>query len=326
MLSSTGQRQALIESIAKSDVLERVADSVAIHLYEMEVRPDGSYECIAFIGAGLERLLGSLPADRSPEQAWDDAVHPEDRRAYEAAYESVCRGRAVELEYRLVGYDGRTRWVWDRMQPRTTDEGLFVDGIVADVTERHRTADELAELQRRLAHLAYHDALTDLPNRAHFDEQLELALNSVRSTGSLVAVVFLDLDDFKSVNDTFGHIVGDELLCAVAERMRAATRGSDFVARHGGDEFVVLVSDLRPDGKGDASGRDVVHALATRLRELFATPFPISGELEVPMAASVGVALFPVDGTDGQSLLIAADRAMYAEKAPKRDRGPLRAV
>ena len=323
MLGSSTQRQALIESIAKSDVLERVAGSVAIHLYEMELQPDDSYECTAFIGAGLERLLGPLPNDCSPEEAWERAVHPEDRAAYDAVYASLQDGRPVEIEYRLVGYDGRTRWVWERMQPRRADDGSrLVDGIVADVTERHRTAEELAELQRRLAHLAYHDSLTDLPNRVYFQEQLELALDRARVRDSLVGIVFVDLDNFKGVNDTFGHLLGDELLCSVSERLRCATRSSDFVARHGGDEFVVLVSDLLPNDAPRRSGGGDVHRVATRIRELFRLPFPVSNEVEVAVSASVGVALFPIDADDAQSLVIAADRAMYAEKKSARSPAP----
>ena len=322
MFGSSTQRLALVESIAKSDVLERVAGSVAIHLYEMELRPDGTYECTAFIGAGLERLLGPLPAERSPEEAWEAAVHPEDRAAYDAAYDSLQHGRPVEIEYRLVGYDGQTRWVWDRMQPRLGDDGtVLVDGIVADVSERHRTAQELADLQRRLAHLAYHDSLTDLPNRVYFQEQLGLALARAADRNLLVGAVFVDLDDFKAVNDVFGHVVGDELLGAVAERLRCATRSSDFVARHGGDEFVVLVSDLSAGRVRAETPRADVETVAARIRELFRLPFPLSKDVEVAVSASVGTALFPLDADGAQSLLIAADRAMYAEKRTKSGAG-----
>ena len=117
-ISSDDNHRAIADALATSDVLERVAGTVAIHLYEMEMQPDESYVCNTFIGAGLESLLGPLPTDRTPEEAWEDAVHPEDRAGYDATYEAIERGEACEVEYRLNGYDGRTRWVWDRMHPR----------------------------------------------------------------------------------------------------------------------------------------------------------------------------------------------------------------
>jgi diguanylate cyclase (GGDEF)-like protein/PAS domain S-box-containing protein len=150
MFESEVQRRALIESVTRTDVLERVAGAMAIHLYEMELRPDDSYACTAFVGSGLERLLGPLPRDRSPEQAWSDAVHPEDRAAYAAACDGLRAGGAAELEYRLVGHDGAIRWVWDRMQVRGEEgDRLVIDGIVADITGRKEMERALVESESR---------------------------------------------------------------------------------------------------------------------------------------------------------------------------------
>ena len=109
-ISSDDNHRALADALATSDVLARVAGTVAIHLYEMEMQPKLTV-CNTFIGAGLESLLGPLPTDRTPEEAWEDAVHPATRAAYDATYEVIERGEACEVEYRLNGYDGRTRWV-----------------------------------------------------------------------------------------------------------------------------------------------------------------------------------------------------------------------
>jgi diguanylate cyclase (GGDEF)-like protein/PAS domain S-box-containing protein len=304
-----------------SAVLRRVAGTVAIHLYEMESLPDGSYVCNTFIGSGLESLLGPLPDDRTPEEAWEDAVHPDDRAAYDATWEPLERGETFELEYRLIGYDGRIRWVWDRMHPRRTEDGrLLVDGIVVDITDRRATADALADAQRQLRHLAYHDALTGLPNRIAFHERLEEAVAGEPAPPAL-AVLFVDLDDFKLINDSFGHQAGDELLRAVAARLRNASRADELVARHGGDEFLLLVSGAeRETGGRDLDGvRYAAEAVARRIRRALREPFVVSG-VEIFVSASIGISLFPVDAPDAATLLKHADAAMYKAKDDGRDR------
>jgi len=163
-----------------------------------------------------------------------------------------------------------------------------------DVTERR-----LAEAQ--IMHMARHDALTDLPNRVLFREKMEQALDR----GDKLAVLFVDLDRFKAVNDTLGHPVGDALLCAVTERLLAAVRGSDTVARLGGDEFAIVQHGARPS---DAS------ELAARIIELMAQPFDVLGN-QVVIGASVGIAIAPTDGREPDHLLRNADMALYRAKS-----------
>ena len=318
--------RALAEALATSEILQRVAGTIAIHLYEMEIQPDGEYVCNTFIGAGLESLLGPVPADRTPEEAWEEAVHEDDRTAYAASSEAIERGEPFEIEYRLVGYDGRTRWVWDRMHPRRTEDGrVLVDGIVVDITDRKRAAEALADAQRQLQHIAYHDPLTGLPNRIAFEETLQQSLSA--EPAPAVAVLFVDLDDFKLVNDSFGHTAGDELLRAVAERLRRATRAEEVVARHGGDEFLLLVSTVaRQSEEADVEGaRFAAEAVARRVRRALRAPFEISG-VEIVISASIGISVFPVDARDAQTLLKHADAAMYRAKDEGRDRFQVYAV
>ena len=237
------------------DILRRVAGAAAVHIYEMEWLDDGTYRCNEFIGAGVESLIGPIAPGTDEEEAWEAAVHPDDRETYNACGEALQRGEPQEMEYRLVGSDGVTRWVWERARPRFENGRRLVDGIVADITERRRSADELIAAQARLAHLAYHDALTDLPNRLLFQEHLEQAIARAHRGNLAVAVLFVDLDDFKLVNDSHGHTTGDELLRVVADRLRGAVRATDVVARLGGDEFLVLVADIDLEGANEAAER-----------------------------------------------------------------------
>ena len=296
-------------------LLRRIAGTVAILLYEMRLWPDGHYECLTFVG--LETLIGAVPDGVSPEVAYDAAVHPDDRDAYDAAVVALQQGGPVEVEYRLIGSDGQTRWVLDRMRPERSDEdgSLLVDGVVADITDRKSIE---AEAMEKLAHAALHDSLTGLGNRASFLEQLETALARATRTRRGAAVLFIDLDNFKLVNDSFGHATGDELLKAVGSRLQAATRKMDVVARQGGDEFLVLLSDLERRPREEVAFLTAAELVASKMRRMLREPFLVEGT-EIYISASVGISLFPSDAADSEMLLKHADSAMYSVKDAGRD-------
>ena len=241
-------------------------------------------------------------------------MHPDDQPRYDAFSLACRRAEPSEVEYRLVGYDGVVRWVWERARPRVEDGVVYVDGIVADVTERHRAAAELAAAKERLEHLAYHDSLTGLPNRLLFHERLDEALMHAAREDRGVAVMFVDLDDFKLVNDSFGHAIGDQMLVHAAERLRGSCRRRDVVARQGGDEFLVLVHEHGSSG----SAKDAAEAVARTVRHALASPFHVAGT-SVYVTPSIGVSLFPDDGGDAETLLKHADVALYAAKDAGRD-------
>lgn len=165
--------------------------------------------------------------------------------------------------------------------------------------------EELSRSRNALEHLARHDPLTGLPNRRVFFERLEHALAAARRSAKPLAVLFVDLDHFKQLNDSLGHSIGDRVLQAVANLLRSATRENDTVARLGGDEFVILIEQLDNPGQ--------VAAVLHKLHERFQLPMLLDGH-EVKVQASMGVSLFPRDGDDIESLVQQADRAMYVAK------------
>jgi diguanylate cyclase (GGDEF)-like protein len=164
--------------------------------------------------------------------------------------------------------------------------------------------------EERAARLAQFDALTDLPNRVLFNDRAGIALAQARRAGTSVALIFLDLDRFKAVNDSLGHAVGDALLRDVAARLNASVRGSDTVCRHGGDEFVILMA-------GIADEKDAAR-IAEKVTQTISRPFTIEGT-ELVVTCSIGVACYPADGEGLDVLLRNADAAMYAAKATGRN-------
>ena len=204
------------------------------------------------------------------------------------------------LELRLRRRDGTTVWVLENVTLRDED---VMEGTIIDITDRKR-AQEQVEYQ------AYHDSLTALPNRLLFRDRITVALAHARRSGRLSAVMFLDLDQFKLVNDTLGHTVGDRLLQAIGARLVTCVRAEDTVARMGGDEFTILLSELS-DRRGAA-------LVAQKILEAVRHPVTID-EHELYVTTSIGIAVFPDEGTDAEALLKNSDRAMYRAKELGRD-------
>jgi diguanylate cyclase (GGDEF)-like protein/PAS domain S-box-containing protein len=261
-----------------------------------------------YVSPRVRDLLGISPAEYMARAGdWDTLIAPDDRDRIEADYRSFLETGSPEGgDYRYLHADGHIVWIHDRSQLVRDGDGrpMFVQGVMFDIT-----AQKEAELS--LQHMAYHDTLTGLPNRAMFEEHLDLAVARARRYDRSVAVLFMDLDGFKDVNDSMGHAAGDELLCVVASRLREATRDTDLVARLGGDEFLVLLADL-PDDRG-ASPDAVVQAVADRVGVAVATPVSLR-QRTVEITISVGSSVFPFEARDVEDLMSRADAAMYAHK------------
>jgi diguanylate cyclase (GGDEF)-like protein/PAS domain S-box-containing protein len=251
----------------------------------------------------IERMLGYTPEEWIAGKLWLKRLHPDDRERVLAADERFEAGGEERFseEYRLLAKDGSVVWVREDAVVIKDDEGkpLYWQGIISDVTQKKRS-------EERLHHLAFHDPLTGLPNRRLFVDHLGHALKLTRRQGNRVAVLFMDLDQFKVVNDSLGHEVGDLLLTVVAQRLGRCLRPEDTLARFGGDEFVVLLEAV-----GDPA--EAVR-VAERITEELRRPFVLE-ERQLYAAASIGVSVghARTHGPDG--LLREADTAMYRAKA-----------
>ena len=223
----------------------------------------------------------------------------------------VGRGQQIDqFETVHVRKDGSTVDVSLTVSPIVDDSGqiVAVSAIARDITEQMRA-------QAQIEHLAYHDQLTGLPNRSMFHEHLALALARADRHHFGVAVLFIDLDNFKLINDSFGHEAGDALLRDFGARLKSVTRATDIVARQGGDEFLVLVPDLELDGGETIVPRalEVVSAIENKVRSVLETPFLVA-DTDVHVGLSIGVSIYPIDATDRDELLRNADTAMYIGK------------
>ena len=265
------------------------------------------------------RIFGHAGESRAlPPEDFFQAVHTDDlERLLHAGVRAGANGEGFAIDHRIVLADGSVRHVHQQVEiiePLSGGTAARLAGAVHDITRRK-------DAEEQILRLAYYDPLTGLPNRLLFSEQLAKALAQAERQRRNVAVMFVDLDNFKRVNDTLGHKAGDELLRMASARLGGALRAHDSVARvsgeqlpHsiarlGGDEFIVLLTDLqRPE---DAVG------VAKRVVDTLAEPLTVQGT-EVFVGGSVGVAMFPEDGTDVDTLLMNADTAMYRAKSAGR--------
>lgn len=288
---------------------------------------DGSSS--AYISPQVERFLGYAPSDFPDLDAWGKIIHPDDRSMALETYErSDATGEPFVVEYRVIGKDGRVVWLRDEaMVVRdAARDRRFWQGVMLDVTDEKRVQEKLREAQEQIRYLAYHDTLTGLANRALFEEMLEKGFARARRGGLGIAVIYLDLDDFKTVNDTYGHDIGDELLRQVGERLTEAVRDTDLVARQGGDEFLILLADLdlerTEDGiVGARAAREFTETVCARIETLMNDPVIVATG-RIQSTFSFGVSIYPTEASDAREILKQADANMYAHKRAMKLGGP----
>jgi diguanylate cyclase (GGDEF)-like protein/PAS domain S-box-containing protein len=278
--------------------------------------PGAMYRCAAksnwdmeFISDNIEAMSGYPASDfiGSRVRTFASVIHPDDRQAVEMGVdEALARREPFILEYRIIRADGGVAWVYEKGQGVFGQDGevLWLDGAIFDITERKL-------LQEELSRQAFYDSLTGLANRALFDDRMRHALAHADRRGHRLAVLLLDLDGFKIINDSLGHQAGDQVLVMAAQRIEACCRLSDTVARLGGDEFAVLLEE----GVDEHAARSV----AARLLDILREPFLVKGR-EMHVSGSIGIALREGSSASTDDLLRDADAAMYCAKSRGRDR------
>jgi len=288
--------------------LSKARLSVALHatqiaIWDWDIKRDRWYASrVYYTSLGYPPVRG-----RGNREVWIERVHPDDRPRVFGIIQKAMQGDLAPYEYeaRLRHADGTYRWMQVRgVAVDHNSRGLATRmlGVRQDITEK-KAAEE------RIRRLAHYDTLTDLPNRTWLNELMPSAFTRARASGETMAVLVADVDNFKNINDTFGHGIGDELLVEAAKRMGTLVRDQDVVARIGSDTFVMVLSG----GKiSQATGT------AQRLIELLSLPFR-TGQLDLMITASIGVALSPAHGVDFDTLLKCADAAMHRAKQQGRN-------
>lgn len=289
-------RENYIEELGKANTIVQNSPTI---LYRL--RGDPSFPLI-YISQNISLLGHSATEFVNSPTLYQSYVHPDDRAKMHSTMVDLLRNYSAPatIEFRMLDHRGESHWMENRYTPVRDANGRLVEieGIMIDITERKLTADRISLLART-------DALTGLANRATFNDRLRQLFAAAQRGANHFAVLYLDLDHFKEVNDTRGHPVGDKLLHTVAQRLRSSTRETDLVARLGGDEFAILQVDVTDPVLGGTLASNVIAALSA--------PYSIDGD-DLRTGASIGIAVFSADAVSPDALLIQADQALYRAK------------
>jgi diguanylate cyclase (GGDEF)-like protein/PAS domain S-box-containing protein len=276
-----------------------IVQNSPVILYRLRGEP--SFPLI-YISHNISKL-GHDPKTLLASPSWaQNLIYPDDQAKVGEAMARVLEkdGQGASIEFRLCAGDGALRWVENRYVPVRDKDGrlIEVEGIIIDITERKAAEEKITLLART-------DSLTGLANRSTFSERLWQAFAAAQRGALGFAILYLDLDKFKPVNDTFGHPVGDLLLQQVAERLRSCTRESDLVARLGGDEFAVLQGEVREPANAGL--------MAAKIQAALARPYLINGN-EINISVSIGISPYVPGNAGADAMLVQADLALYRSK------------
>jgi diguanylate cyclase (GGDEF)-like protein/PAS domain S-box-containing protein len=310
--------QAIAAIGVVQDVTESVLNEQAIRESELRFRTIADYTYdweywqgtqgeILYINPACQRVSGYSQAEFiSRPELLNEIVHPEDRPLFlnhhaQKAHETISR-----LDFRILTKDGEVRWIGHGCRAVFGADGRSLGRRASnrDITDR-KNAEELAQ------RLAFYDPLTGLPNRRMLLDRIDHGLAQAKRFQRALAIMFLDLDRFKQINDSLGHDAGDELLKAVARRLATCVRAGDTVARTGGDEFVIVLPEIAQSADATLVAEKIIQALMT--------PLAVYGQ-EIRTSTSIGISIYPINGEDdAQALMKKADQAMYAAKAAGRN-------
>jgi len=288
LVPGLGRKDLIEELRIVSLALDAALDAIIVH------RMDGTLVRFNEAAATMAGITTEEFA-QLPPWGWTNYADPEVRAARTS---EICEHGSLTFRSSWLTPDGQTVWMEIHAHCVESEGENLIVSVARDVTEQVRTT-------KMLERLAFHDALTGLANRAAFDEALTTAIAGAHRHGDRLGVVYIDVDDFKDINDSLGHDAGDQVLITLAERLKSCVRPDDTVARLGGDEFVIVLQRMAETEDPSVVGE--------RLAAVITEPLTIMGRT-ASMSASVGVALFDPAIDDARSLVVKADLAMYAAK------------
>src|SRR6266849_5423914 len=251
-------------------------------------------------------LYGLAPSTAMPpREQWEALIHPDDRRRVSEELASAARGLSqFHTEFRVIWPDGTMRWLAGKCRSFCDEAGKTVRliGVNYDISPLKEAEQASKDAAEERSHQARHDSLTGLPNRRFLEEHLKQTVWQAAHNGQMIAVLYIDLDGFKFINDSMGHAIGDELLRAVSDRLRSCVPESGLIARMGGDEFTMVLCGISVRQSAESAAGCMLAALQE--------PFRIADH-DLYVTASVGISIYPDDGSDAGILQQNADIAMY---------------
>ena len=295
---------------ATNDRLKTAIDGSRDGLWEWNLSTNKMY-----YSQRLKEMLGYKEDELdNTYKTWVTYMHPDDRKKlFKDAKEAIQNRTPLYCKHRIKHKDGRWIWVLNRGKAFYNEDGkaILISGFQTDITKEILALEEVKKQKSILHHQAHHDALTGLPNKVLFIDRLKQAIKKAKRSFNKIAVLFIDLDNFKKINDSMGHDTGDEVLVQVATRLQNCIRKSDTLARLGGDEFIIIIDEIKDENLA-------IH-LAQKLIQAMVEPLHVNNQ-DIYITTSIGISLFPEDGYNASTLLKNADAAMYRAKEEGKNR------